>query len=86
MIYSKPLVPELGELQQALRGVVAAVQGITENVTETGDLSERIDATGQDVPETGLVFDEGDRDMLLWPAPGSMVTIAETIFAGDCVG
>lgn len=34
-----------------------------------------LDATGQDVPETGLVFDEGDRDMLLWPAPGSMVTI-----------
>jgi glutamine synthetase len=34
-----------------------------------------LDATGQDVPETGLVFDEGDRDMLLWPAPDSMVTI-----------
>jgi glutamine synthetase len=34
-----------------------------------------LDATGQDVPETGLVFDEGDRDMLLWPAPTSMVTI-----------
>jgi glutamine synthetase len=34
-----------------------------------------LDATGQDVPETGLVFDEGDRDMLLWPAPASMVTI-----------
>ncbi|MGE3874313.1 MAG: glutamine synthetase family protein [Parvibaculaceae bacterium] len=34
-----------------------------------------LDATGQDVPETGLVFDEGDRDMLLWPAPESMVTI-----------
>ena len=26
-----------------------------------------LDVTGQDVPETGLVFDEGDRDMLLWP-------------------
>ena len=34
-----------------------------------------LDATGQDVPETGLVFDEGDRDMLLWPAPQSMVTV-----------
>src|SRR5262245_16430525 len=37
-----------------------------------------LDATGQDVPETGLVFDEGDRDMLLWPAPDSMVTIPWT--------
>jgi glutamine synthetase len=34
-----------------------------------------LDATGQDVPETGLVFDEGDRDLLLWPVPGSMTTI-----------
>jgi glutamine synthetase len=36
--------------------------------------------TGQDVPETGLVFDEGDRDMLLWPAPGSLARMpwAET--------
>jgi glutamine synthetase len=34
-----------------------------------------LDATGQDVPETGLVFDEGDRDLLLWPAPASMVSI-----------
>ncbi len=34
-----------------------------------------LDTTGQDVPETGLVFDEGDRDMLLWPVPGSMVRI-----------
>jgi glutamine synthetase len=32
-----------------------------------------LDITGQDVPETGLVFDEGDRDMLMWPVPGSMV-------------
>jgi glutamine synthetase len=31
-----------------------------------------LDATGQDVPETGLVFDEGDRDLLLWPVPGSL--------------
>jgi len=34
-----------------------------------------LDVTGQDVPETGLVFDEGDRDMLLWPVPGSLVRI-----------
>jgi glutamine synthetase len=34
-----------------------------------------LDVTGQDVAETGLVFDEGDRDMLLWPVPGSMVRI-----------
>jgi glutamine synthetase len=31
-----------------------------------------LDMTGQDVPETGLVFDEGDRDLLLWPVEGSM--------------
>jgi glutamine synthetase len=34
-----------------------------------------LDATGQDIPETGLVFDEGDRDLLLWPAPGSLVPV-----------
>ena len=34
-----------------------------------------LDVTGQDVPETGLVFDEGDRDMLMWPTPGSMVRV-----------
>ena len=34
-----------------------------------------LDVTGQDVPETGLVFDEGDRDMLLWPVLGSLVRI-----------
>ncbi len=34
-----------------------------------------LDITGQDVPETGLVFDEGDRDMLLWPVPESLVRI-----------
>ena len=39
-----------------------------------------LDVTGQDVPETGLVFDEGDRDMLMWPVPGSLVRMpwAET--------
>lgn len=34
-----------------------------------------LDITGQDVPETGLVFDEGDRDMLLWPVLGSLARI-----------
>src|SRR6476661_6090633 len=34
-----------------------------------------LDVTGQDIPETGLVFDEGDRDMLMWPVPGSLVRI-----------
>src|SRR5689334_10116755 len=34
-----------------------------------------LDVTGEDVPETGLVFDEGDRDMLLWPVPGSLAAI-----------
>ena len=32
-----------------------------------------LDVTGQDVPETGLVFDEGDRDLLMWPIPGTFV-------------
>ncbi len=30
-----------------------------------------LDATGQDVPETGLVFDEGDRDMLMCRCPAA---------------
>ncbi len=34
-----------------------------------------LDITGQDVPETGLVFDEGDRDMLMWPVEGSLTRI-----------
>jgi glutamine synthetase len=34
-----------------------------------------LDITGQDVPETGLVWDEGDRDLVLWPVPGSLVQI-----------
>jgi glutamine synthetase len=34
-----------------------------------------LDATGQDVPETGLVFDEGDRDLLLWPVPGTCMRV-----------
>ncbi len=31
-----------------------------------------LDTTGQDVSETGLVFDEGDRDLLMWPVEGSL--------------
>jgi glutamine synthetase len=31
-----------------------------------------LDVTGQDVPETGLVWDEGDRDLLLWPVAKSL--------------
>jgi glutamine synthetase len=31
--------------------------------------------TGQDVPETGLVWDEGDRDLLMWPVGGSLVLV-----------
>ena len=34
-----------------------------------------LDVTGQDVPETGLVWDEGDRDVLLWPVPQSLVRV-----------
>ncbi len=34
-----------------------------------------LDITGQDVPETGLVFDEGDRDMLMWPIPGTLTRV-----------
>lgn len=37
-----------------------------------------LDVTGQDVPETGLVFDEGDRDMLMWPVPGSLALMPWT--------
>jgi glutamine synthetase len=31
-----------------------------------------LDVTGQDVPETGLVWNEGDRDLLLWPVAESL--------------
>jgi glutamine synthetase len=34
-----------------------------------------LDMTGQDVPETGLVWDEGDRDLVLWPVPESLVLV-----------
>ena len=34
-----------------------------------------LDVTGADVVETGLVWDEGDRDMLLWPVAGSLATM-----------
>jgi glutamine synthetase len=32
-----------------------------------------LDVTGQDVVETGMVWNEGDRDLLLWPVPGTLV-------------
>lgn len=31
-----------------------------------------LDVTGQDVVETGMVWDDGDRDLLLWPVPGTL--------------
>ena len=34
-----------------------------------------LDVTGQDVVETGMVWDDGDRDLLMWPVPGSLRTI-----------
>jgi glutamine synthetase len=37
------------------------------------------DVTGQDVPETGLVWEEGDRDVLLWPVAGSLTPVPWSI-------
>src|SRR4029078_2991448 len=34
-----------------------------------------LDITGQDVPQTGLVWDEGDRDLVLLAVPGSLVPV-----------
>ena len=34
-----------------------------------------LDVTGQDVPETGLVWDEGDRDLAALAGSGSLVPI-----------
>jgi glutamine synthetase len=34
-----------------------------------------LDVTGQDVPETGLVWEEGDRDVILWPVAGSLAPV-----------
>jgi glutamine synthetase len=34
-----------------------------------------LDVTGQDVPETGLVWDEGDRDLVLWPVPDTLLPV-----------
>ena len=31
------------------------------------------DVTGQDCPDTGLVWEEGDSDRVAWPAPGTLV-------------
>jgi glutamine synthetase len=40
------------------------------------------DITGQDVEETGLVWDDGDADRVAWPAPG---TLAPAPWLGDDV-
>lgn len=32
-----------------------------------------LDIVGEDVPETGLIWDEGDGDLRAWPIPGSLV-------------
>ena len=34
-----------------------------------------LDVTGQDVVETGMVWDDGDRDLLLWPVPGTACAV-----------
>ncbi|MCY1705172.1 glutamine synthetase family protein [Pannonibacter sp. SL95] len=37
-----------------------------------------LDICGEDVDETGLVWDQGDGDMRAWPVPGSLVALAGT--------
>jgi glutamine synthetase len=34
-----------------------------------------LDITGQDIPETGLVWEEGDRDLVFWPVEGSLAPV-----------
>ena len=34
-----------------------------------------MDITGEDVPETGLIFNQGDGDIKAWPIPSSLKTI-----------
>jgi glutamine synthetase len=34
-----------------------------------------VDVTGEDVVETGLVWDDGDADRLAWPVPGTLVPV-----------
>ncbi|WP_290686102.1 MULTISPECIES: glutamine synthetase family protein [unclassified Haematobacter] len=37
-----------------------------------------LDICGEDVHETGLIWDQGDGDLRAWPVPGSLVPIAAT--------
>ena len=34
-----------------------------------------MDVTGEDVPETGLIFNQGDGDIVAWPIPSSLKPI-----------
>lgn len=38
-----------------------------------------LDVTGRDVEETGMVFDDGDADRLIWPVPGTLKRTPWTI-------
>ncbi|MEQ1719443.1 MAG: glutamine synthetase family protein, partial [Hyphomicrobium sp.] len=38
-----------------------------------------MDVTGRDVEETGLVWDDGDADRLVWPVPGTLVRTPWTL-------
>ncbi len=40
-----------------------------------------MDVTGRDVEETGLVWDDGDADRLVWPVPGTLVRTPWTLEA-----
>jgi glutamine synthetase len=37
-----------------------------------------LDICGEDVPETGLIWEQGDRDLCAWPVPGSLVPLHGT--------
>ena len=37
-----------------------------------------LDICGEDVHETGLIWDQGDGDLRAWPIPGSLVTLHDT--------
>jgi glutamine synthetase len=41
-----------------------------------------LDVTGQDVVETGMVWDDGDRDLSLWPVAGSLVPVPWAVEPG----
>ena len=38
-----------------------------------------LDITGEDVDETGLIWDTGDSDMRAWPIPGTLVPLHGTV-------